>query len=115
MIHAGIDEAAQTIDAVLHRAASGPDLHTLTGEVLLIVGVEKSFCFAKGLIAIAVYRHAVIQGSLEGIRIAPFFDQHLSQPSLIILKHRKLDLIAHPTVGVTGHAPERALHALLAD
>ncbi len=62
-----------------------------------------------------MHRDAVVEHGLEGVRVAPHFDQHLAQATRVVLKHGELDLIAHPAVGIARHAAQRALHATLAD
>ena len=87
------------------RAAGGPDFDTLSGKIFLVIGVEKSFGFAKRLLSITVHGNAVVQNGLEFVRVSPLLDQQSPQSTQVVLKHCEIDLIGHTTVGVASDSP----------
>src|SRR5580765_4373346 len=60
VVDPGVDKSTQAVDATFDGAAGGPDFHAFSCEVFLVIGIEKSLCFAKRSLSIAAYRNAVV-------------------------------------------------------
>src|SRR5206468_7122314 len=102
----GVEIAAELVDALLRRARDRPALDERGAELRRVVGVEERLRFLEPLVAALADVDVVVERAPDFRRIAAFLARHRADTRELRAKLLGGELVGHPSVGESRHAPE---------